>query len=288
MKKVKCVNGHFFDLDRFAACPTCGSGVGAVSAKPGPKSQKPVSQNLISKKLSGKGNDVTEMLPESEQPATNAGTGKAGGIIWNFKSQNKETGESEKPKSDVQEIPETVMQTNGAVEVHMAAQPPVSQKPANETGSVSGKQPATSLTQAVANTGHGTVSALPKTVAYYEQFTETVPPTGWLVCVRGAHKGQAFQCKVNKNRIGRNEAYDIPLVYEQTVNREVHATLIFDPKNCKFYLHDGEGDGLVYVNDQPLFSYAELKAYDKIQLGKAEFVFIPLCSERFSWDNYSD
>ena len=32
MKKVKCSNGHFFDADRFATCPSCGAEpVGQVS-----------------------------------------------------------------------------------------------------------------------------------------------------------------------------------------------------------------------------------------------------------------
>ena len=37
MKKIKCVNGHFFDQERFSSCPICGasavvlSGLGGIN-----------------------------------------------------------------------------------------------------------------------------------------------------------------------------------------------------------------------------------------------------------------
>ena len=41
MKKVKCSNGHFFDADRFATCPSCGAEpVGQVSVP----SDRPIAQ----------------------------------------------------------------------------------------------------------------------------------------------------------------------------------------------------------------------------------------------------
>lgn len=284
MNKVRCKNNHFFDLDKFSVCPICGSGVGTNSQKKDTGNSGPSS---IRNSLLVKKEDKTAILNEAETSAANPVKGRAGGIIWNFQSQKQNT--TKPDTGNVQDIDETQMQTVEDIpqtvpqsQILSAQNSPAAVRPEGQGTDI------TSLKMAVANTEHGMTSALPKTVAYYEQFTEIVPPTGWLVCIKGAHKGQAFQCKENKNKIGRNEAYTIAPMEELSISREVHATLYFDPKYRKFYLHDGDGDGLVRVNDELLCGKTELKAYDRIELGKAEFVFLPLCGEHFSWDDYKE
>jgi len=46
----------------------------------------------------------------------------------------------------------------------------------------------------------------------------------------------------------------------------------------------GNSRSLSYVNHELVFTHEELHAYDRITLGKAEFLFLPLCGERFDWD----
>lgn len=280
MNKVKCVNNHFFDLDKFNTCPFCGAGVSAGAAPQNNKSS--FSGSVRRSRLVGT-QDKTEILTEPNQNRDVPAQGKAGGIIWNFNTSSKTPAHSQN-RTSVQSIDETMMETDTKAPNTQPAAPTFTPAPAatNRHG--------TSLMQDVANTGHGTTSALPKTVAYYDQVTaeEIAPPTGWLVCIRGAHKGQAFQCKENKNRIGRGANCTIVPDRELSINREVHATLYFDPKHVKFYLSEGDGDGLVRVNDELVCGKTMLNAYDKIELGKAEFVFVPLCGEQFSWEDYKD
>ena len=111
---------------------------------------------------------------------------------------------------------------------------------------------------------------------------------GWLVCVSGRYKGRAFVCEEGRNRIGNDMSYEIALTMEPSVTREVHAYLIYEPKNSVFYLENGIGNGLVYLNDEILFSHNKLEAYDKIQIGKVTFVFVPLCGDKFKWEDYAD
>lgn len=111
---------------------------------------------------------------------------------------------------------------------------------------------------------------------------------GWLVCVSGKYKGRAFVCEEGRNRIGNDMSYEISLTMEPSVTREVHAYLIYEPKNSVFYLENGIGNGLVYLNDEILFSHNKLEAYDKIQIGKVTFVFVPLCGDKFKWEDYAD
>lgn len=276
MNKVKCTNGHFFDLDKFSCCPICGSGVGGnsrkqVSAIP----VEPIRQSQLDNV------DKTALLVE-DQPAQPVVSGKAGGIKWKFWPKSQTAPEKE-PEVEETPVPEQPVIAEPEPEPIPAEQKPA-QTPAAEPAVR--QQPAgSSLTQAVAATGHGAFSALPKTVAYYDM-EETEPPTGWLVCVKGAYKGQAFACKSGRNKIGRNPNCNINLMNEASVTREPHAMIIYDPKQKVFYLQNGTGDGLVYQNGSLLFSHEELKAYDQIQLGNAEFVFVPLCGERFTWDDY--
>ncbi len=130
----------------------------------------------------------------------------------------------------------------------------------------------------------GSSAALEKTKVVYDDYGN--PPVGWLVCVKGDHAGEAFECITGRNRIGRNRDYEIPILADRTVSRSVHATIIYEPKSRKFFIQAGGGDGLVYKNDDILFGHEELNLYDKITLGKAEFVFVPLCGESFTWDDY--
>ena len=107
MQKVKCKNGHFFNLDKFSCCPLCGSGVDGRSVRP--VSQEKLRVSLTEDDLD---DDKTTLLedpipaaepqkPEEKIPAS----GIAGGIKWNFShtpSQEQEAPvqEPEKPQAD--------------------------------------------------------------------------------------------------------------------------------------------------------------------------------------------
>lgn len=41
---------------------------------------------------------------------------------------------------------------------------------------------------------------------------------------------------------------------------------------------------LAYCNNEALYTYRALKAYDRIELGESELMFIPLCGSHFSWE----
>lgn len=78
----------------------------------------------------------------------------------------------------------------------------------------------------------------------------------------------------------------VALENEPSVSREKHAYIIFDAKNNAFYIQAGENDKMTYLNDGPVLMPQHLSAYDKIQLGDCILIFIPLCGDKFSWDNY--
>jgi hypothetical protein len=121
-----------------------------------------------------------------------------------------------------------------------------------------------------------------KTRAIYD-FPEE-PVVGWLVCVKGEHKGEGFILRAGRNSIGRNLEMDVRVAKEGSVSRNKHAILTFEPKKQIFLVQPGEGSGLTYLNDELVLAPQEIKDYDRLTLGKAEFLLRSFANERFNWD----
>lgn len=146
-------------------------------------------------------------------------------------------------------------------------------------------QPHMTLAQAVAASDAVGISPVPQAVQ--EMAAQSIPdflPVGWLVGLSGSGRGKIFPCKSGRNRIGRELQMDIALLEESSVDPVGHAQIIFEPKKRQFFIQAGSGNGLSYLNHELVFTHEELHAYDRITLGEAEFLFLPLCGERFDWD----
>ena len=46
----------------------------------------------------------------------------------------------------------------------------------------------------------------------------------------------------------------------------------------------GDSNGIVYLNDNAVYTPEVLKIYDTIEMGESIFVFIPFCGESFMWE----
>ena len=110
------------------------------------------------------------------------------------------------------------------------------------------------------------------------------PVVGWLVCVQGKEKGKDHRIHSEQNMIGRSDKMDITIHDDDTISRENHATLIFDPQDKTYYISQGQGRGIVRLNGKAVLGgAAQLQPYDKIDLGQSQFIFVPLCGEAFDW-----
>jgi hypothetical protein len=124
-----------------------------------------------------------------------------------------------------------------------------------------------------------------KTMPYWEDYEGTEPVVGWLVCIAGSQRGQDYKIRSEKNFIGRSEEMHIQIAGDNCISRKNHAIIIYDPKNRNFILKSGDASGLVYLNEEAVYSSEELNAHDVIQMGKSKFIFIPLCGDHFEWGN---
>lgn len=124
-----------------------------------------------------------------------------------------------------------------------------------------------------------------KTVSFYGNTQEKAPLVGWLVCIEGKAKGNGYELKAGKNFIGRSSSMDVILEGDNSVSRERHAIITFEPKSRRFIAQPGESRELFYLNDNVVLENMELKDGDMVQIGKTLLKFVPFCGPDFSWED---
>lgn len=199
-------------------------------------------------------------------------------------------------QTDPEELPEADPGSEAGLEPNKAPAAPVPQavaetEPAEKAHA---PEPAPSLRDAVKN---ASASSGGKTMSYFstasagmareETPTAPVDPVvGWLVCVGGKHFGESFVIAAGKNSIGRSEDNRIVLNKDNQVSRAKHALITYEPRKRNFYLQPGDSSGLTYLNDEYIEESKKLAARDVIEFGSSKFIFVPLCGETFSWEEY--
>lgn len=110
------------------------------------------------------------------------------------------------------------------------------------------------------------------------------PVVGWLVCVEGADKGRDYRIRSERNTIGRGAGMDISIQGDETISRDKHAIISFNPRKNSFLLTPGESRGIVYLNGEEVANPMPLTAYDVIELGQTKLLFVPFCGSHFQWE----
>lgn len=116
--------------------------------------------------------------------------------------------------------------------------------------------------------------------------TDVDPVVGWLVCVKGKHFGESFPIAAGRNSVGRGTSNKIVICDDNSVSREKHTWITYDPKHRVFFIQPGDSSGLSYLNSEIVMETKKLAAKDKIEIGDGMYLLIPLCDESFSWEDY--
>jgi len=109
-------------------------------------------------------------------------------------------------------------------------------------------------------------------------------PVGWLVCLKGIHRGQEFRLLAGRNHLGRDSGNAVALSGDDTVSRNGHASLVYEPRQRKFYAVPGDARSLAYLNGSVLLSQMEMKKNDRLELGNTVLMLIPCCDSAFGWE----
>lgn len=121
------------------------------------------------------------------------------------------------------------------------------------------------------------------TVAMVKKDSGLDPVCGWFVCTEGEDKGRDYRIKTERNFIGRGTNMDIMINGDDSISRENHASITFNPRNLKFTVATGEGRGLIYLNGEVIETSTEVSSYDELEIGDTKLVFIPFITESFEW-----
>jgi hypothetical protein len=123
------------------------------------------------------------------------------------------------------------------------------------------------------------------TVGYYDQSLGSEPAVGWLVCIsKGSNLGKDYRLKSGRNFIGRAQNMDVSIGGDDTVSRDKHAIVVYEPKTCTYLVQVGDAKELSYLNDKLVISSVELNPNDIITIGNTKLMFIPFCSAIFNWE----
>lgn len=109
------------------------------------------------------------------------------------------------------------------------------------------------------------------------------PVVGWLVCLAGPDRGRDFRLHAEKNFIGRSPLMDVCVAADESVSRDRHALVIFDPRKQAFWAVPGDASGLVYLNGDIVHAPTQMKTDDVLEMGQTKLVLVPFCGDKYSW-----
>lgn len=137
-----------------------------------------------------------------------------------------------------------------------------------------------------AGPGAGSAPAAGKTTFIRAQDVQTDPVAGWLVVVKGPGRGSFRPLFVGMNAIGRDPGQRVALTFgDDTISRQEHAFITYDDEGRRFFVQHGGKANLVRLGDKPVLVPTELKANDRIRIGKTVLRFVPCCGPDFSWND---
>ena len=248
MAQIECGRGHLYDPDKNPTCPYCNGGQKITVASAGRTA--PIGRSVLS---------PSRTAPVGGTPVTAAQkTAPLSGVSVTAPQKTA-------PLSGISvTAPQKTMPPRG---YGVPAPEPVQTAPPPPPGmGVS-------------------VAAAGKTVGMMQSQMGFDPVVGWLACVAGPSRGKSYTIRGGVNSIGRSERMDIVITGDLKISAENHAKISYSDKHNRFNLLPGEGRNIVYLNDEEVFTPMPLKAYDLIDFGETKLLFVPLCGEKFTWED---
>ena len=245
MAQIECGRGHLYDPDKYPTCPYCG-GQKITVASAGRTA--PIGRSVLS---------PSRTAPVGGTPVTAA--------------------QKTAPLSGVSvTAPQKTAPLSG-----ISVTAPQKTMPPRGYG-----VPAPEPVQTAPPPGMGvSVAAAGKTVGMMQSQMGFDPVVGWLACVEGPSRGKSYTVRGGVNSIGRSERMDIVITGDLKISAENHAKISYSDKHNRFNLLPGEGRNIVYLNDEEVFTPMPLHAYDLIDFGETKLLFVPLCGEKFTWED---
>lgn len=123
-----------------------------------------------------------------------------------------------------------------------------------------------------------------KTVGLFVKKKGIDPVTGWLVCVEGEERGRDYRLHSGRNFVGRSYKMQVCIADDDSVSRENHCSVVYEPNKAVFLLVPGLGTN-TYLNGERLDNSSALRAGDRLGIGSSTFEFIPYCGADRRWED---
>ena len=260
--KLQCPYGHYYNADKFDGCPICNGG----AAPPGGNAPPPAPPAPQSPAMPPSWN-----APQSPGPDTRMRPGAYPQTESVFDARGANGGAQAYP-SPPPPRQEAMPASPGGAQAYPSP-PPAEDIPAR-SGVI------TQISRERANEDSMTMAAW-STPAGKE------PVVGWLVCVKGKHYGESFSLKSGNNTVGRAINMNVQLQLEESVSRNRHCIVTYEPNSGVFYIQQGESSGLTYLNGEIVMLPAIMRKHDRARIGEAEFLLVPLCGDGFDWSDHA-
>lgn len=328
MNRVICVKGHFYDGDKYDACPHCAAGVAAVAqsafaVKYGEGTGERKSEKVSEKRNEGKPKKEKKGLfgrkntHEGKQEAVKAESDETlllhdavtGPIDSQSVASQPLTGWPPAVNSSGMNQPVVSQPVNSKSTVGQS----VVSQPVNSQSVAAGQQAAfATASQPVINQP---ISMPPVTAPSEEN--QSLSAAFAAAAQKSEEKDEGrtvgyFSTSANPEPpvgyliciAGEDFGIGFPLksgsnsmgrsasmdvvVMDAKVSREKQAFVIYEPLKREFYLKPGEGSSLCYLNGNVVLEIMKLTQHDIIMLGNTKLMLVPVCGENFSWDDIVD
>jgi uncharacterized membrane protein YhaH (DUF805 family) len=110
------------------------------------------------------------------------------------------------------------------------------------------------------------------------------PLVGWLVITDGADRGKEFRLHARTSQASSGSAMEVAVAGGQ--GEVLDSTSIrYDPRSNQYSISSASGSAR--LNGSALTNSSSLSAYDRLQIGRNSFIFVPLCGVYHQW-TYAD
>ena len=107
---------------------------------------------------------------------------------------------------------------------------------------------------------------------------EERPVCAWLVCIEGARRGKSYVISFGENFIGTDRDNEIQVLGDEKMLGKF--TLIFFDKETKeANLIPARADGIVYMDNKPIYDKYVIKNKDILEIGGSKFMYVDFLTE---------
>lgn len=285
MNLSRCSQGHFYDKEKFASCPHCGTGAGGEDG-------------ITMAFTEDLGNDYiepTQPLSEVTQPLDASDMYMQQPVMAQPIPEPQPFGQPSDPYASAQQMAaESIPAPPPIMPAPVVPPAPAAVAAAKEEEEDEDSDVTVGFFSSVFDIPAKEESKTPESKAPQTgskkpaRRASASPCVGWLVAIGGNHVGEDFRLKAGKNFIGRDAAMDVALTNDKSVSRNKHAIVTYEPKQHLYLVQPGESSELAYLNNEVILTPVRIKAYDMITVGDVNLLFMPLCGDRFDWTELPD